>query len=97
MQNPFKVLTKEEIAKQEKENKDIAEQTKIISESAQHILSSNDGIKYKKDLEESTKRIIKLMMVNTESDPVKYAFFCKACLNKLEVCYELIERVEIDV
>jgi hypothetical protein len=96
MKNPFRNLDKEEIAQKEAQNKEIELRLKTLSESAKHILSSQDAIKYKKELEEATKNLINLMMNNSEPDPVKFSFFCKSCLNKLSVYYGILESIEAD-
>jgi hypothetical protein len=82
--------------KSEQEKKDIALRLKTLNESAKHILSSQDAVKYRQDLEEATKTLIKLMMSNAEPDPVKFSFFCKSCLNKLSVYYDILDNIEGD-
>jgi hypothetical protein len=96
MKNPFRNLDKEELVKIEQDKKDIELRIKTLNESAKHILSSQDAIKYRQDLEASTKDIIKLMMNNNDSDMVRFAYFCKSCLVKLAVHYDILDSIEGD-
>jgi hypothetical protein len=96
MQNPFRNPDLDEVKKREKTKKEIESRLKTISEIGRRILDSSDGIHYKEELTKQRDAIIKLAMVNTESDPIKYALFCKATFSSLSVLYSLIESVEKD-
>jgi len=96
IQNPFRNLEADEIARKQKEKAEIEERVKTLNESAKHILSSQDALKYRKDLEEATHEIIRLMINNTETDPIKFYCFAKACLLKLDAHYTILESISHD-
>jgi len=94
--NPFRNLAKDEILKREQAKKEIADKIKSVTELGQKVLSSPDAIKYRQELEKQRDDIIKLAIRNSEPDPVKYAFACKAIFTGLGVLYGLLESVERD-
>lgn len=97
IRNPFRDKTKEEIALKEAEDKAITSRLKNISECAKHILSSQDAIKYRRELEFVTRDMIRVMRVHADSDPVKDAYFLRTLINKLDYHYNLLESIEGDV
>ena len=94
--NPFRNPTKEEQKKQEVERKEIEARIKTLATSAKNILSSDTAIKYREDLDKTTKAIIRAMIRNTETDPVKFYCAMKAYLLKLDAHYTLLEEIEND-
>lgn len=94
--NPFAPKTEKEIKDKEKVKKEIELRIKTIATIGQRILSSPDGISYKQELEKQRDSILKLMILTVDPDPLKDAFFVRACLNKLSVVYALLESVERD-
>lgn len=96
MDNLFRTKTKEEIKKEEAEKKAIELKTKKVVEDAQACLSSTVFAKYKESLKVAREGLIKLMKMNSDPDPVKFAFFCKACLSKLDAFDMMLEEVEKD-
>lgn len=96
MRNIFGNKTSQEVLKEAKEKAIVAEKTQKISQDAKAILATGIAIKYRDDIDMATKDIVRLMISNTESDPVKFAFFCKTCLSKLSVHYELLDAINRD-
>ena len=96
MQNPFRKPTPDEEAKIAQEKKEIEARVAKVAESARRLLYSQDAEKYRKDLEQSTKEMIKYMIANDSADPVKYAFFCRTCLTKLAAYYDILAMIEKD-
>ncbi len=91
--NPFASKTPIEAIKSAQEKREIEERLKKVSESAKHILSSQDAEKYRKELIEARDSLIKTMMNSTEPDPIKFSFFCKSALNRLSVYYDLLDSI----
>lgn len=94
--NPFYNPTKEEIKKDEAERKAIELKNQKVVEDAQACLSSTVFAKYRESLKVAREGLIKLMKMNNEPDPVKFAFFCKACLVKIDAFDMMLEEVEKD-
>jgi len=96
MDNVFRTKTKEEIKKEEAEKKAIEIKLKKVVEDAQACLSSTVFTKYRESVREAREGLIKLMKMNSEPDPIKFAFFCKACLVKIDAFDMMLEEVEKD-
>jgi hypothetical protein len=96
MDNVFRTPTKDEIKKREEEKKVIETKLKKVVEDAQACLSSTVFAKYRESVKEAREGLIKLMKINSEPDPVKFAFFAKACLVKIDAFDMMLEEVEKD-
>lgn len=94
--NPFRKKNKSEIEKETQEAKRIADKIAKTIESAKKCLASTDFAKYRESVQESREGLIKLMKMNMDADPLKFAFMAKACLAKIDVFDQLIEEVEHD-
>ena len=94
--NPYKPLSVEEKLKLENKDKEIESKLKAIAESAKICLDNPVFKVYKDKLIAGRELVIKSMKENTESDPVKYAFFMKACITRIDTLDMLLEVVEKD-
>ena len=95
--NPFRNLTKEEVKRNEEEARRVELKIKTAVESARACFASTSFAKYRDDVKEAREGLIKLMKLNGETDPIKFAFFCKACLSKIDAFDMMIEEIEKDV
>jgi len=94
--NPYKPLSAEEKLKQENKEKDIELRLKAITDRAKLCLDNPIFKDYKDGLAKGRELIIKSMKENAEGDPVKYAFFMKACITRIDTLDMLLEVVEKD-
>lgn len=96
MKNPYKPLSAEEKVKQETKDKEMESKLRAIAEGAKLCLDNPIFKSYKDKLVVGRELIIKSMKENTEGDPIKYAFFMKACITRIDTLDMLLEVVEKD-
>ena len=94
--NRFRNKTKDEIKQEALEQAALAKKIATVVDDAHACLNSTVFAKYKESVKEAREGLIKLMKMNAEPDPVKFAFFCKACLSKIDAFDMMIEEVEKD-
>ena len=95
--NPFRKLLPDEVKQREHDAKLIADKVKLLAEIGGKLLSCPEGLRYKELLEVERDNIIKMGMRNTEPDPIKYAFACKAIFSSLGVLYGMLDEIKKDV
>lgn len=96
MRNVFNTPTKEDIKKAEEEKKLLDQKVKQVAEAARAMLASSDFAKYKETVREAREDMIKLMKLHSGDDPLKFAFFAKSCLSKIDAWDMLSEEIEKD-
>lgn len=94
--NPFGTVSKEEIKKKEAEAKAVEGKIKKVVEDARACLNSTIFLKYKESAKEAREGLIKLMKINSDIEPLRFAFFAKACLAKIDVFDMILEEPEKD-
>ena len=94
--NPFSRETPDEVKKREASKKTIEEKIKAVTAIGQKILASPEGERYRWELAHQRDEIIKLAIRTVDPDPIKDAFFLRACMNKLGVLYGLLDSIEAD-
>jgi hypothetical protein len=94
--NPYKKITEEEKLKKEAQQREIEAKIKGTAKLGRECLSDDKFKKYRDSYIQSREMIISLMKQNNESDPIKFAFFCKACLSKLDGMDMLLDLVDKD-
>ena len=94
--NPYEPLSKEEIAKREKDKKALEKKIKDIAELGAKCLAHEDFQKYRAELQVTKDEIIRLMIKNVDPDPIKDAFFLRACLNKLDALFMIEDMIQKD-
>ena len=94
--DPFRNKDKKELAREAEESKRIADKIARVIEDAQSCLNSTTFAKYRESVKEAREGLIKLMKLSTEPDPVKFAFFAKTCLSKIDVFDMMLDEVEKD-
>lgn len=94
--DPFRNKSKIEIQKEAEETKKIVAKIARVIEDAKACLNSTTFAKYRESVKEAREGLIKLMKLSTEPDPVKFAFFAKACLSKIDVFDMMLDEVEKD-
>jgi len=94
--NPFSRETPDEVKKREASKKAIEDKVKAVVEIGKKVLASPDCEKYKWELLHQRDEIIKLAIRTVDPDPIKDAFFLRACMNKLGVLYGLLDSIEAD-
>lgn len=96
MNNPFRNRSKEEELKRAEERSKLNEQLSKAIANATHILSSEWGAKYVKDLTDTRDALIRYCIKTVNPDPVKDAFMIRAVLNKLAILYEILDNIQSD-
>ena len=96
MDNPFRTPTAEEKKKKEDAERDAKLKLKQAAEDAKALLNSGASDKYRLSQMEARESLIKLMKLNDDPDPLRFAFFAKACLSKIDVLDIILEEVEKD-
>ncbi len=96
MDNPFRVRSKEEIKRAEQEAQELTKKINKVAEDARACLNSGVFAKYRDSVKEAREGLIRLMKMNSDPDPVKFAFFCKACLSKIDAFDMMIEEINKD-
>ena len=94
--DPFRNKTKKEIEQELIEAKIISEKIADTIKKAQTCLASTDFTKYKESAQESIDGLLNLMLMNQDMDHLKFAFFAKACLAKIDVFKQMMEMPEKD-
>ena len=96
IRNPFRNPTTEEAEAKARQEKEIKDKIKVVTDKGRRVVSSSDFQDYKKDLQGATQDIIKLMINHPNPDPVKDAFFLRTCLAKIGALMMLTEAPERD-
>lgn len=96
LNNPFRNPSRKEVIEQETERKRIDAKITSLAESARRCLDNEDFKRYREEFVKAEREINKMMIENVNPDPVKDAYFLRACLNKLSVIYQLTDMVEKD-
>lgn len=96
MLNPFRNPSKEELAKKEAEKSALEESLRSTTEIARQILASSDGKKYREKIKIDLKTLTETLLKVCADDPIKDAYFMRACLNKISVHYDLLKDIEKD-
>lgn len=94
--DPFRNKSKEEIKKEALEKETLVKKITKVTEDAHACLNSTVFAKYRESVKEAREGLIKMMKINPEPDPVRFAFFCKSCLSKIDAFDMMIEEVEKD-
>lgn len=96
MRNPFRKKTPEEEVKRLQAQRELEEKLKEVAQLGRDCLSDERFKRYKEAYIKARELLIKKLLENTEPDPIKYAFFAKSYLSKLDGMGMLIEAVEKD-
>ena len=94
--SPFAAKSKTDIARDKKTKEEIDSKIKYLSDLGRKCLNNPDFIKYRDECIDQKDKIIKLMIVNVNPDPIKDAYFLRACLNKLSALFEILELPKDD-
>lgn len=94
--DPFRNKDKEELKKEALEKEAIAKKIAKAAEDARECLNSTIFAKYRDSVKEAREGLIWLIKKNAEPDPVKFAFFAKACLSKIDAFDMMLEEIEKD-
>lgn len=93
--NPY-VYDKAKIAQQEASRLELEAKIKAVTETGRLCLDNPLFKRYKDAHLSCREYIIKLMKENVEPDPVKFAFFMKSCIAKIDTLDMLLDAVSKD-
>lgn len=94
--DPFSNKSAEEIKKEQEVLHSIQDKINKVYDSARSCLASTDFQKYRESVRQAREDLITLGKLNRETDPVKYAFFCKAIFSKIDAFDMMVEEIEKD-
>jgi len=94
--NPYRLENTEERKKRLTAEAEVRAKLKVIADRARECLADERFIKYREEFTRGKDAILRLMIENTNPDPVMDAFFLRSCLVKIQVLNELLDRVERD-
>lgn len=94
--DPFRTKSKKEIEQELVEAKRIADKIADTVKKAQTCLASTDFTKYRDSAQGAIDGLLNLMLMNQDMEPLRFAFFAKACLAKIDVFKQMMEMPEKD-
>ncbi len=95
--NPYEPLTPQEIAKKEKEKKDIQAKIKSVAKLASECLADPKFIKYAEDFEVLRRDVFELVKTPIDPDPIKDAHYLRSCINSIIFLDMLLEKPKADL
>ena len=95
--NPYEPLSIEEIAKKTKENKELQNRIKSVAKLASECLDDPKFKKYKEEFEILRHDILNKIKEPIDSDPMKDAYYLRACINSIILLDLMLEKPKADV
>ena len=96
MHHPFSNPVAEDKKKKDAEKEALEAALHSTTEIARRILSSDDGKKYQEKIRADLETITEKLLRICADDPVKDAYFMRACLNKIAMHYDLLKEIQKD-
>jgi len=94
--NYFREPTKEEKDKKQAELKSIQDNIKRVAKLGRDCLDDAKFKKYKDEYIILREKLLSLMKTYADPDPIKDAFFLRACISKIDVFDTMIESIKKD-
>lgn len=95
MDNPFRSKSKKELEQEAIDKKAAEEKFQKAVDAAKTCLASKDFAIFKETAFEAREALIRTMIDNMDTDPLKFAFMAKTCLAKIDVLDQIIVDVNL--
>ena len=95
--NPYEPISKEEQLKMDNEKKELKERLEAITRLAAECLDDPKFKKFKEEFERYREDILDKLAQPLDVDPIKDAYYLRACINTILILDKLLNRPKQDL